>query len=365
MGDERIVLGRRKMKRKAKTKVVKLNLTRVSFVDEGANPGADIEIFKLRDTPVQKDEHGARSFDEVQAASLAYDTGAAIDGRLWNLSQSVFEILFDEETEGKAAAIRESVEQFSNAMDSDVDDLLAGRLLKALDGEGLPTVGSILKHLTEQLSPEGTGETDMGFDISKLPEDARGHILQLTLDRNTAAGEATVAKAENETLTASIDKAKDKPEPDEDIFKGMTSEQAKFVKALQDDRAADSKLVAGLVQKGRKVELVVVAKGFGSLAKSADEIAGLLVKAEKAEVLDEVVELLTAAQEMVTKSGGLEEVGSSQTDIDGGDGDAMGKVTKMAKVLTAADPTLSEEAAITKVLQANPKLYDEYEKGLN
>lgn len=129
-------------------KLKNLTATRVALVDRGANQEADVVLFKRDPPPLtlesiaqslaavigkMYDEAGmpmpepAQTFDEVvaemEAANAAHELHEAVCPLLHALKESVHSIINDPETEGKAALVQESADQFM----SELKDALVGK----------------------------------------------------------------------------------------------------------------------------------------------------------------------------------------------------------------------------------------------
>ena len=176
---------------------------------------------------------------------------------------------------------------------------------------------------------------------SEMPKDNENDKTEL--EKGAQTPEAP-AKAE---VPESVQKALD--DKDETIRK-----QADRLERLE--KAEDARVTAEFVAKAKDLEPL----GLPAVAENEDaaESFGLALKALSAADADayaKVESVLLKAADTIKKAENLEEIGADgQPDLD----DNASKLEKAAAKLKEEDPSLSNEAAIAKALEANPSLYE-------
>ena len=157
---------------------------------------------------------------------------------------------------------------------------------------------------------------DGSYDLAGVPEE-----MQATVEAICKQHEAAVQKA---------------------------AELEEILKAERDER-----LRRDFVEKAEKE--------FSNVPGTAVEI-GILLKSLNdldADVAEKVENIFKAVDAQLSNSAALEEIGSPAVDVEVS---AWGKIEKQAEELITNGVEVSKAAAISKVLELNPKLYSEYLK---
>lgn len=130
-----------------------------------------------------------------------------------------------------------------------------------------------------------------------------------------------------------------------------------------EDMVKKAEVLEAMVKKQEDEKLtekyVAVAKSFKSLAIKPEEFGAVLKEiAQKApDSISMIEEVLKGADEAVTQGGIFKEVGSSAR----GTANAMDKIEKKAEEIMV-NQKISKAEAITKALEEDPNLYNEYLK---
>ena len=376
------------------TKLKNLKITKVDFVDEGANPRADIKLTKRKeadtetdaDTPegasqatdssevgllkrfmnwlkgeglVQKDAH---SFDEL-ANAVSYEQ---ISDEIWQvmyaLRQSMDSILYDMDLDSlqKAAAMNESLGQFDTAMAGYISTWCSGAVagirksaeptaqeLSAMERDHT-NLGDLI---TKAKEPKGELEDMLKIDKSKMtPEDAAAYeemkakyaveveetepvdkAATDTEDPDEDELEEEEAKKKQETKKSAAPQAEEAPESD-DIYKGMHPALKAELESLRKMR-----------NDYETRELTDIAKKYTVLGKKPEELVPMLksMRAADQEAYNQMIALLDAQVDAVNASGLFGEIGKSRS----GGGDDVEKmwITKAKKYMeTHPDVTMSQ-----------------------
>lgn len=381
---------------KEKTKLHDLKVSKVDFVDQGANPDAGILITKRKgkienvieiiksklgiDTTPSIAEELA---DEVVKASQSFNEKLSEQSlektrdEMWNvcyaLQGSFISILMDEElnAEEKSNAMKKSAEEFATAIDGFINKWCRGlpaEVKKCKDISLEPDV-EVLKSMKDVL--QGMIDNHGGIDINKRDKCEKGGSEDMKIDKSamspedlqtfeklakaygwedetqpgtTAAGEGNVVKSEGGSSRH-----------DEDIYKGINP----AVKAEIDE-------LKKFKQEKEEEELRVVAKKYEVLGKKPEELIPVLksLKSAGGTAYDDMIAVLDSSVTAVEKSGMFSEIGKSghggaMTDI--AKSDAEAKVETIAKGYMEKDATLTYDKAVAKAWEDHPELIVAYD----
>ncbi|WHH58301.1 hypothetical protein [Petroclostridium sp. X23] len=296
------------MGKDGKTKLRKPDIHKVDLVDDGANPGARIMLFKSKSAPEESDTEG----------------GATEFGLLKNLMVMIGKALgWDQEQIEKAAALTEEGTEVIKPKDNESEE-------------------DVIKGNKE-------GES-MGFDVTKLSPEAQAYIA--SLEKRATDAEAAQAAAETAKQTAEVElqKMKDEHPTEDDIFKGMSPAARKMMEDMQ--KRLDASEAA---------EYVTKAKDFEPLGVKADEFGPVLKAIAKAcpEQYAKVEEALKSAAAMTKTGEVFKEYGGAGSG--GAGGTAVEKINKRVEEIAKRDG-ISVHKAWEKIETEDPALLAEYRK---
>lgn len=321
-----------------------MKLSSVDFVRRGANPAADIALYKSADMPQEDlglEIDVAKANDELSMFTNA-------------LGHSFSTILKDHtlDDEEKLYMLHKSIGEFVDTM-----------------GEYLPPLDILEKsdddyfldsedYLQTAKSSNSKGDLNMTkfVNVDKSRLDARD---QATLDY-------LIAKANGE----------EKFEKEDDVPAGKVN-PAKAKEEMEDEKELPPALKKAFDEAMAKVytlqksaemrELEEVAKKYECLGKKASEEALVLYDMRKAgeEVYKKYVAALDAQVEIVDKSGLFAEIGKSgnYNYAPVAKSEPETQIETIAKSYMTADPSLSYDMAVTKAWENNPQLFAAYEQG--
>lgn len=384
-------------------KLKNLKITKVDFVDEGANPDANIVLVKRRASGAAEPETDAGDV-EKSAATFSEALGIRnldkITDDMWNLCYalncSLCSILTDEKLDAtqKQAAMLESVEEFvsttKEAIPSWADGKEVGLVAKATEGaEPDPLTDRIAETLakglkrafagmpnhtrsgeTETTEPKGE-ETDMRIDKSKLTQREAAFLEAIEkkagIPNEAPTGGDTAPSGEGGQESAPVEKAAPAapvaasepvpaPVPDnnggEDVFKSLPPEVRQEFEALRKFR-----------QDTEDAKLREIAGSYTIIGKSADQLFPVLksLKATSPEAYDAMISTLNDAKASVEKSGVFNEIGrtGNGTMERGG---AVKEAEAKAAELMKSRKGMTRQQAIDQVLQEDPELAKRYEE---
>ena len=178
-----------------------------------------------------------------------------------------------------------------------------------------------------------------------------------------------------DTVEVELEKVKKEAKPkdgdegkegEEAIAKASPEVQEEFKKMKErleksDETAkTEAEKVEKLAEKIAKAEFVEKAKKLPGVGETPEKLADLLLTISKAspEEYPELEKILEATSKKIVEGTLLKSVGS---DEEGDTGDAESKIKKAAEAMKKAKPELTDEQAQEAALEADPKLYEDYE----
>lgn len=385
---------------KEKTKLKNLEVTKVDFVDEGANQAADV-LFTKRKAPVDEPESfwkglvayikkhipadlegvaksGAQSFDD----KMSERNVDRIRDEMWNvcyaLQSSFISILLDSDLDKdeRKAAMEQSAEEFTQAVGgfigrwsrgttANVEKCLKGNLEP--QAEALESMRSTLDQMIQKAKVPGKpeekegGNQEMKIDKSKMtPADkaafealakAYGWDDEVLAGTGEGTGETTPAAAGVEKAAAAV--------PAPAATQVTTAED--FEKGLHPAVKAELDALRKVRETYEERELRDVAKKYEVIGKKADDLVPVF-KSLKASGEAAYESYLAVLDEMVTvqntsgmfseigKSGGHVPVGATEED------EAFAKARTKAAEICKSRPELTVEQAIDMAIMENPEI---------
>ena len=370
-----------------KKKGNKLKLTEVNSVDlcpQGANPDADICLFKSAEgtqkppvttDPATSNDEAKRSFfksvvdalstvffstpQTLPVANVVKDATSfeniiarqAIDESVWKylmaLDSSVRSIVNDGDTDAaeKVTMLNESLSKFSAKMTS-IFPALVG--ITNTDDDNPGEIGKSNKE----------GDDTMDFNFDNIDKSALSAEELATFE---ALAKKSMKKPE-ETPPVTEPAAAPATEPAAEPTKksveapATVEENPAVTKALAELEEA-KKAYENMVAKQAENEMLEVAKKYSILGKKPEDLVGTLQTLKKSgdAVYNAYIEALDAQVDMVNKSGIFGEVGkSTHADVSSFD-EAYAKTETLAKSI-AAEKGITMEQAMVQVWETNPEL---------
>lgn len=405
-----------------KTKLKNLEVTKVDAVDEGANPEADIKLFKKKGE-INNGNQSAQEGDQTEtlikritkAVTDLFKTGVVekkdeaesfgekmdevkrrkIVDEMWDLCyalhSSLVSIMNDDEIEALSAGemMRQSIEEFSEYISAAVDKWstgnTAGVVQKSIDNV---TEGDVL-HM-EYIS----SRLDGFIQKAKIQlEKSKGDLEEMIkIDKSkmspveVAAYEEIVKKygVDVDEQQTGVGKKKVDPEGNEDEIEEEETEKGGKKKCAKAATASVQEEGAGDIYKGlhpavkaemeslkkfredaENKELNEIAKKYELIGKKPEDLVPMLksLKAAGGTAYNDMLGVLDSAMAMAETSGTFNEIGKSSHNHS-----AIAKSATEAKVETIAkgylekDPEMSYVDAIAKAWENNPELMTAYEE---
>lgn len=378
------------------TKLENLKITKVDFVDNGANPEANVMIFKREEPPEEPETElslidkafmnlssainkalGKKSlsndledgdkleepggikkavmFKEKELQASMYEIYDAIRTNGCGMSESMITILSDEEIKDKKSVLLNNLEDYyditSQAIECWAEGKLHSNIAKNL-GEIDPDFQVVFKSardwLDEQIkktNKKNIETEEESMDVTKMSKEDRAAYDVLVAKYDT---KKDPEKEEKDPAVDGKKEVKKSAEEVEDIYKGLPAEVVEEITYLRKRAdAADDK------------ELMEVAKGYEMIGKKAEELFPVLksLKAADETAYKNMIDVLDSSKTAVEKSGLFDEIGKSGH----GAQNEMTAINKKADEIMEKDPSLSRFQAIDKVFETNLELRQEYD----
>lgn len=387
------------------TKLKDLKVTKVDFVDEGANPDAHIRLFKSRDETTSGEEQKEENHpgvlkrlvsffaktaglgeDEIDTVVEEIEKGGSesfsdrlnevrnrkIADEIWDicfaLQSALCSVLNDSELDSAEAfsAMKESVEEFHTAIQDSIRQWSEGResgVVKKdaqISTEELEFMKSAREKLSDAIkkacATEETkndqdvkGEEGMGMKIDKSRMSPAELAFYESIEKRYGTEDSQIA-AGGEQQTGNP-KATVTKSASDDIYKGIHPAVKAELEELKKFREA-----------AEEKELTEVAKRYAIIGKKVEELVPMLkgLKAAGGSAYEDMIAVLDQAVDTVEKSGVFSEIGKSGY---GGcsEHSAEARIHGIAKGYMEKDASLSYHAAVAKAWEDNPDLMGEYE----
>lgn len=330
-----------------------IELDEVSLVDKGANPGAQVVLFK-RDDPtdmkvgpeeikvvvadliaatidddvaVEKaDDYisadqllKALSFNDMVALSTNREVMEGLGTKFGALHSSLISIVEDNEVTNKRMAAHESLNEFHESVLNSLKEV-AKMADKKTDLEKLETK---VADLTEKL------------------EKAAGDIETLTK-----------AKDDAEAKVVELEKAAEPNDGKDDITKGMSKAAKAEFKKMQDKQEASDKRIEKMEDEAITKAFVAKAEGYSNLPIDAEKLGAILKGVSgniEKELYEEFEKMLAGTHE------GMGKVFTQIGKDDGEGGGALEALNGKASEIAKRD-NVTKEAAFVTALAENPEL---------
>lgn len=291
-----------------------MEIEEISLVDDGANPGAKVEIFKAKMKPCEgcKTPDACMKKGKCMAKSADYDDDDMEEDD-------------DMEPRGRRAMAKSAAN--AAAMNQEI----------AMDLEALSKSLEEAEARLDELSKSNEAAIAKAADLEGVVKAKDARIAEL---------EGTIAKAAD---PASADEAflKSLPEPAREAILKARKAEADARAELQ--KARDKQDAETAIAKAKAI-------GFGN----ADEVGPLLMRVAKgATTADDAAALetlLKSAGEIASKSPLFKAMGSAAAV----DGDPAEMLKAKAEEIQKANTSMTYEAAYTKAVEQNPALYGAY-----
>lgn len=391
-------------------KLKNLRVTKVDFVDEGANPRANIKLYKRKEpenpiaSPPVDDVDLADSIMKRIADALAgvlkgkrdtVEKGEAtsfkekmnevstekIREEIWSvcyaLQSSLGSIVSDEELDASEmlSMLEESIEEFYTSIKGYAAVWAAGdsasikKNLDIPDETELPMLMQVHQGIGELIEKANTqkGELEemLKIDKSKMTPEERAAYEEII--KKYAVEEESIEKkktppTQEEEIEEEEEAEKKKPgckksvtptPADDDIYKGMHPEVKAEIESLRKFR-----------EEAETRELTEVAKRYEIIGKKPEELVPTLksLRAAGGTAYDDMIGILDSMVSTVQESGVFSEIGKSKGADDASGTEVIAKVRAAAAEIKKSRPELTEAQAMDEAFLAHPELINEFDK---
>lgn len=377
------------------TKLTDLKITKVDFVDAGANQRAHIALFKhapkggeeVGESKIKNLIHAiAKRFglEEDEVADVAKSEGGAktfgaanselmqqrVCEEIWNVTDalrcSLISIMRDDTVADKTALLKQSLSEFNTAALGFSNQWGSGNIAEvqkrmnpiAMTAEDIEIMKSRMAALgedetppIEETEPVGKAEEDAEMKLDKSKMTAEERAFMEDIEKRYGAP-APAVPIENATLPA----APAVPIENASVQKSA----AEVLKDVMPEFAAMLENVQKRMEKQEDAEIMEVAKRYELLGKKPEELAPVLksTKAASEEAYTQVIMALDAALDIAKRSGMFNEIGSNGNS---GATDAEARIAKRVEEIRKAHPEMSVFVARDMAFQEHPELIAEFE----
>lgn len=385
------------------TKLKKLKVKKVDFVDQGANPEAHIKIKKNKENEEPKGESIVKRFftaiakasglkqEELQSVveEIAKDDSVfgekmnemkrrKVADEIWDmcyaLQSSLCSIVYDDELDSTAAedAMRRSISDFSEVV-TDCTAQWSQQKTSNIQKSSSPVVTSFdVEKMTELIEKGNRTKKNEEFEISN--KEKEGEEIMIDKSKMTPAERAfyediekrcSVNKEEpivsNQEVEKSMNtihvpmktKAQQMLEEAEDIYKGVHPVVKAELESLRKFR-----------EEQEEKELTEVAKKYELLGKKPEELVPVLKSLKRAggTAYNDMIGILDTNLDTIKKAGVFAEVGHTGGAVNSGESEAVAKMRTKVENIRKNNPGMTEAQAMDQVLMSDPELLKEFDK---
>lgn len=406
------------------TTLKNLVISKVDFVDQGANPDADIKLYKRKDGNEQAAADGSKKSrgvlkklfnlickaagmdpDELDSEMEEITKGDSVSfsdkinevknmkiaDEMWDvcyaLQSSLFSILNDEDLDstGVKKAMQESLDEFYSVVQESIEKWSSGKATgiekkdEELTDDEVRMMKSAVARLNESIEKAAAPasneeqqteyqkqkgeETEMKIDKSKLTESERAFLDSIEKRYGTDEGDpGNVAPNAVEQVTAATSNPT-VTKSGTQAEAAPSAEDTDIYKGMNPMVAAELAELKKFREAAEEKELTDVAKRYELIGKKPEELVPVLksLKAAGGTAYNDMIAVLDQTLEMVEKSGAFSEIGKSGHGSSA-TGAVEAKVDTIAKGYMENDSSMDYTAALAKAWEDHPELIGEYEE---
>jgi len=359
-----------------------LIITNIDLVDNGANPDADIVLFK-RD--VSKAVWTTASINDLPDSSFAAISSGGAKDEGGKIAPRSLRHLPYKDASGKVDLphLRNALARLPQTNISTEEKARAkSKLEVAAKQAGIGDyskggqISKVEEDIIKLLKEKGDDKMILEEILAKLKEDEQGVVntaLKAKEDELTKSNDKLkIATEELEKIKKASEEEEEEENKEtipEDVLKSASPEVKELFDNMQEKVEKSETTANDAIKKAKELETVAKRKEF--VAK-AEEYKGLAVKSDEfGEVLmkisdgvdEDTFKKLGDALEVANKSIVESDLFKVQgSDGRGATGDIEMQIAKGAKELRKSDPKLTQEKAEAKFLEDNPEIYAKYEE---
>ena len=328
-----------------------MKVEEVSLVDDPANPGAQVLLWKRKQGGNMSKKLDAKKTSETLHKTLAILQKFGLYSPP-EKAMGFSDLDNAREKQEMIAALGDSLN--SIAGDATIDDTQKAQLMQQSVQEFISAVGNPGMGMGAEADKSGNqdpaammDEMDKAVDLSQLSQEQKEALLQQLLDEKKKAAEASTASPAGNATEGGD--AMEKEKVDEMVNKALEPVQKQLKEAqdtiakMNEDKALEQRIVkAKEITKGLTgVDHTKVAEMLKGLSSEAQDTLGTVLKAAS--------EQARLASLLVVKGSDL-----------GASGEAHTLAKSKAEDIKKSNPKLSDAQALAKVWEQNPALYEQY-----
>ena len=403
------------------SKLKELEITKVDFVDNGANPNAHIKLFKnkngelgtAQEVPTEsgepkqngmfkrfisvigkavglKPEEIDATIEEIAKGNEAETFGEKmyevkrrkIVDEMWDLcyalQSSLCSIICDDEAgDNTLNLMKTSLDEFTTVMNGAIEQWSEGKESNVIKKSSEPVDPAELEYMKSYRDHIDTmiakAEKDKGNGTRKEIEKLKGEKEEMKIDKSKLTpaeraflediekrcgdGTSTEVTPQEDPVAKNIQTPGQATEP-----AVAASEPEDIYKGLHPAVKAELEALTKRAAAAEEKELADIAKKYEIIGKKPEELVPVLksLKTSSVDAYDNMIAILDASVEAVNKSSMFGEVGKSGG-YSNAESDAWSKIEKKADEIMQANPAMNRSVAIDTVCQQNPQLVREYE----
>lgn len=386
--------------KKVKTKLKDLEVSKVDFVDIGADQKANVVIAKRGESEEEAKEPFYKKFFHSVCKGLGFDSSVIekameaesfhdkmnernidkVREEIWNacyaLQNSIASIIADQSADNKMDLIDESIDQFCDfakkAAEKWADAETTEEVEKGISPDRFEVAkmhemiekscGGKKTKTKKELDddPEEKEEDEMGLDVTKMSpgEKAMYEELKKKYAVEDKPAEGTGANARQNNIQTDMKN---------EVAKAVAAAMTEVTKGLQTQIQAAFAPVQKRAEELEQAELAEIAKKYEILGTKPEQLVPVLksMKDSSQEAYDSFISTMDAQVEAIEKSGLFSEIGKSGHNGSGTLGmssnEAWETIEKKATELMQKETGLTQSQAIDRVCMANPALVHAYE----
>lgn len=366
-----------------------LKITKVDFVDAGANQRAQIALFKhapkggeeVRESKIKSIIRAiAKRFglEEDEVAEVAKAEGGAktfgaanselkqqrVCEEIWNvtdaLRSSLLSIMRDDTVTDKTALLKQSLSEFNVAALGFTNQWGNGNIAEvqkymnpiAMTAEDI----ALLKSRSAVLGGEVTSPIQEETTVNKAEEDS-----EMKIDKSKMTAEERAVFEDIEKRYGVPDEAGSESAPVVQMADAPVQKSAaEVLKEVMPEFSAMLETIQKNLEKQEDAEIMAVAKRYELLGKKPEELAPVLKRTKGAseEAYTQLITALDSALDIAKRSGMFNEIGSNGN---GGATDATARIEKRVAEIRKENPQMNVYQARDVAFQENPELIAEFE----
>ena len=352
-----------------KANKLKINkLTSVDLVKRGANPDADICLFKSAEgaevPPADDKSIAKRLFDALKSTFAPFlDEEAAADDSVKKDARSFAQVRASQEMDDVQWKYTRAFNESINSIltDGDLDAAQKNEKLQETLVQFTTTMQSLFPAL---LGISKSAETPGNDDNTIVKGDDVMKFDNVNLEAMTAEEKATFTElAKKYAVENPADPAATVETPVVEKGAPAAAEENEAVKKALGKVEELEKSYQALIEKQEKNAMRDVAKKYAPLGEKPEELAETLYNLKKSGEAnyDALIKVLDKNLDLVNKSGLFTEIGKSGHGDVSTAGGAYAKAESIAKGFMKENPGLTYNEAMVKAWESDPALVAEYE----